>query len=103
MIVFAIISIILLVYACLVRAKVGLYKIEQDLEDWISFGTGDDIVRCKGQRPEYQHYVVKAQNIAPDSNIPKLVIKLIREDLRTKDLFKVVYLKMLYYVLKGRI
>lgn len=91
----------LLVIIAIQQAKLSLWKMEQDLEDWISFGTGDDIVRCKDQRKEYQYYVKICQNDdLKKLNIPANVVKLIRADLRSKD-FKLVYFYLLWLKLRG--
>lgn len=82
--------------------KLKLWKMEQDLEDWIGFGTGDDIIRCKEQRKEYQHYVnicEKAETLK--INIPKSVVKLIRQDLHDKSLIKPIYIYLLILKVKG--
>lgn len=80
-------------------SKLTLWKMEHDLETWIDFGTGEDIVICKDQRKEYQHYV---NMIDKDSiNIPAKALKLIREDLKSKTLFKLVYFKLLWLKIKG--
>lgn len=90
----------LLVIIAIQQAKLSLWKMEQDLEDWISFGTGDDIVRCKDQRKEYQYYVKICQNDdLKKLNIPANVVKLIRADLRSKD-FKLVYFYLLWLKLR---
>jgi hypothetical protein len=82
--------------------KLCLWKMEQDLETWISYGTGDDIVRAKDQRKEYQSYVKKCQNDTLLAlNIPVNVIKLIRADLHDKSLFKLIYVKLLWLKIRG--
>lgn len=88
-------------YIAVLRARLILWKMEQDLEDWISYGTGMDIVRSKDQRREYQHYVQLCEkDDLKKLNIPASVIKLIRVDLRTKGL-KSIYFKLLYLKLRG--
>jgi hypothetical protein len=82
--------------------KLCLWKMEQDLETWISYGTGDDIVRAKDQRKEYQSYVKKCQNDTLLAlNIPVSVIKLIRQDLHDRKLFKPVYLHLVWLKIRG--
>ena len=91
-----------LVIIVLQWGKLMLWKMEQDLELWISYGTGDDIVRAKDQRKEYQGYVLEAKNDNLMAlNIPLGVIKLIRKDLHSKSLFKSVYLRLLWLKIKG--
>lgn len=91
-----------LVIIVLQWGKLMLWKMEQDLELWISYGTGDDIVRAKEQRKEYQGYVLEAKNDNLMAlNIPLGVIKLIRKDLHSKSLFKGVYLRLLWLKIKG--
>jgi hypothetical protein len=82
--------------------KLTLWKMEQDLETWISYGTGDDIIRAKDQRKEYQYYVKKCQNDTLLAlNIPLNVVKLIRADLHDKKLFKTVYLHLVWLKIRG--
>lgn len=98
----SLIIILLLSVIAIQWAKLKLWKLEQNLEDWISFGTGDDIVRAKAQRQEYQHYVKICQdNDLYKINIPASTIKLIRKDLADKSLFKVVYIKLLWLRVRG--
>lgn len=88
-------------YIAILKARLILWKMEQDLEDWISYGTGMDIVRSREQRREYQHYVdICEKDELKRLNIPASVIKLIRVDLRTKGL-KSIYFKLLYLKLRG--
>ena len=94
--------VLLLITMLLQWSKLMLWKMEQDLEDWISYGTGMDIVRCKDQRKEYQHYVnICEKDVLKNINVPVSVIKLIREDLHDKSLFKLIYLKLLWLKLRG--
>lgn len=98
---------LLVIFFCIVVmffmwGKLTLWRLEQDLETWISYGTGDDIIRCKDQRKEYQHYVKIAQNDhLMTHNIPASVIKLIRKDLYDKSLFKLIYVKLLWLKIRG--
>jgi hypothetical protein len=82
--------------------KIMLWKMEQDLELWVSYGTGEDIVRAKEHRKEYQGYVSEAKNDPLMAlNIPLGVIKLIRRDLHSKSLFKPIYFRLLWLKLRG--
>jgi hypothetical protein len=102
MILLSITIVLLLIIILLQWGKLMLWKMEQDLETWISFGTGDDIVKAKDQRKEYQGYVLIAQDDnLMKLNIPLSVIKLIRKDLASKALFKAVYLRLLWLKLRG--
>lgn len=95
-------SLILSIIIAIQWAKLKLWKLEQNLEDWISFGTGNDIVRAKAQRQEYQHYVKLCEdNEMYKLNIPASTIKLIRKDLADNSLFKVIYIKLLWLRLRG--
>lgn len=59
----------------------SIWKLIYELEYWIMIGTGDDIVSCPDNRPEYQHLVsrFKAENV-PTEKIPaKVLVHLIEE------------------------
>ena len=54
---------------------ISIWKLIYELEYWIMIGTGDDIVRCPDNRPEYRHLVdrLKADKV-PDHKIPAEVL-----------------------------
>jgi len=61
----------------------SIWKLIYDLEYWIQIGTGDDIVKCPGNRAEYQHAVkfLKARNTPPE-RIPNDVVVFLKRDAR---------------------
>ena len=82
----------------LLYAKLILWKMHQDLETWISYGTGMDIFKCKDQRKEYQYYCLIDKN----KDDPARVLIDIRQDLRSPKLLKPIYLHILWLLLKGK-
>ena len=81
----------------LLYSKLILWKMHQDLETWISFGTGNDIFMCTDQRKEYQYYVNKKVN----DTASKVLVN-IRNDLRTNTLLKPIYFQILFLLAKGK-
>ena len=59
----------------------SLWRLIYDLEFWIMIGTGNDIVICKSQRPEYSHIVdeLLSQKVDPDF-IPSRVVARLKEE-----------------------
>lgn len=98
-----IIALAALLLSQLYRAKTILFKMEHDLETWIGFGTGDDIVRAKEHRKEYSHYVdICEKDVHKKQSIPKNVLILIRRDLEHKSVFLLIYIKILWLLLRGK-
>jgi hypothetical protein len=89
--------------ALFLYGKLLLWKLEHDLVEWLSFGTAMDIFNARAQRPEYKHYVDKTSpDFVHDPNYPaRLVIEKIREDLKSKDVFLPIYLKLILLKIKG--
>lgn len=58
-------------------------KLIEDLDYWIYIGTGDDIVKCPSNRPEYQHLVkhLKSEGIQ-DDEIPREALLILREEIQ---------------------
>lgn len=87
----------------LLFAKTILFKMENDLETWISFGTADDIWKIKEHRPEYQSYVeVCEKDPIKSQSIPKYVLIAIRRDLESKNLYLPIYIRILCLILQGK-
>lgn len=84
--------------SALLYAKLILWKMEQDLETWISYKTGDDIFRCPESRQEYQYYAKQLKN----KDNPERVLTDIRKDLRSSKLLKPIYFNILFLLLKGK-
>lgn len=88
----------LFVAIALLHAKLKLWAMHQELEEWISYGTGDDIFRCKKQRAEFKHYVDKEEN----RGNPKKVLIEIRNDLKG-DLLLMIYFKLILFSLNKKL
>lgn len=60
---------------------ISIWKLIYDLDYWLHIGTGDDIVNCPDNRPEFQHLVkeFKAQNVPADKIPGKVLIRLKQE------------------------
>lgn len=59
----------------------SIWKLIYELEYWIQIGTGDDIVNCPDNRPEYQHLVseFKTQKV-PSDKIPGKVLLALKDE-----------------------
>lgn len=86
----------LIAIIALLYTKLILWKMHQDLEEWISYGTGDDIFRCRDQRKEYQYYAEQRKY-----DTPAKVLIAIREDLRSSKVSP-IYLHILWLLIKGK-
>lgn len=94
---FVIIILFQFVIYLLLSAKLSLHKMHDDLVQWIDFNVGDDIVKCKKQRPEYQLYVKRLESSELGRlNIPRNTVAAIRADLRSKSIILPIYL----YIIK---
>lgn len=83
-------------------AKTLLWVMHTDLEEWISFGVGDDIVRAKEHRPEFQFYVnLMQKDNARKNSIPRNTIIEMRKDLKD-GLCRPVYFWILWVKLKTK-
>lgn len=70
-------------FCFLLLAKLKLWEMHNNLDEWIHIGIGDDIHKAKEQRPEYQYYVRKIENDPHKKiNIPRNTVKMIRSDLK---------------------
>lgn len=59
----------------------SIWKLIYELEYWIMIGTGEDIVNCPDNRPEYQHLVTrfKDQKVIP-AKIPERVLLQLKKE-----------------------
>ena len=89
--------------ASLLFAKLTLWKMHDDLEEWIEYHTGMDIYHCPDQRKEYKNYTKQVPNkFEKDPQYPaKQVLLLIRKDLQG-SIYKTVYVKILWLFLMGK-
>ena len=88
--------------ASVLYAKIKLFEMHNSLVEWIGYGTGDDIVRCKEQRPEYQYYVNKL-TAERALSIPRATVLEIRKDLKSTNLFLPIFRKLLWLRLTGKL
>lgn len=94
---FAVLGIALILYA-----KLILWKMHQDLEEWISYGNGMDIYDCPDQRKEYAHYVARVPKKTAEGQYPaKQCLLLLRADLHSSKL-KPIYFQILWLLIKGK-
>lgn len=75
---------------------ISVRKLRDDLDYWNHIGLGDDIVKCPGQRKEYQHHVetLKVRGMS-DERIPKAVVKVLDLELRKFVLFRPTFWRIL--------
>ena len=61
----------------------------EELDYWIMIGTADDIVRCPGQRREYQHIVKRLQRFGFNQElIPVMVLAALKRESAKPVLFQ---------------
>lgn len=97
---FLIVVLCLLFVISMLYAKTLLWIMHTDLEEWISYGTGDDIYRCKEQRPEFQYYVERLLRYPTEPKlIPRKTVVWMRDDFK-KGLVRPVYFWILWVKLK---
>ena len=59
----------------------SIWKLIYELEYWIQIGTGDDIVNCPDNRPEYSHLVAKLiEQKVPKEKIPAKALLILKEE-----------------------
>ncbi len=100
------IELVLLLYLSFVismlYAKTLLWVMHTNLEEWISYGVGDDIFRSKDHRPEFQFYVnIMQKDNARKSSIPRNTVIEMRKDL-SKGLYRPIYLWILWVKFKKK-
>lgn len=67
----------------------SVQELHDELDYWVFIGIGDDIVRAQAHRKEYQHLVRALQKKdVPDSDIPKLALKRLKLELKSKPFFR---------------
>lgn len=60
---------------------ISIWKLIYELDYWLHIGTGDDIVNCPDNRPEYQHLVsMMKRTDTPHENIPGLVLIALKKE-----------------------
>lgn len=59
----------------------SIWKLIYELEYWIQIGTGDDIVSCPDNRPEYSHLVAQLlDQKVPKDKIPSKALILLKHE-----------------------
>lgn len=88
-------------YAALIAMKNKLWKMHNDLDEWIWMGIGDDIVLCRSQRPDYEYYVAMMEkDVHRKNNIPRNTVSQMREDLSKNVLTCGIYTYLLRLEIK---
>ena len=88
-------------YASLIAMKNKLWKMHNNLDEWIWMGIGDDIVKCREHRPEYEYYVKMIESdVHRKNNIPRNTVSQMREDLSKSVLTCGIYTYLLRLEIK---
>jgi len=88
--------------ALLYKQKCTLYRMHNDLIDWIECNIADDIYKSRDHRPEFKYYVDRVErDLARRQSIVKNVVLEIRLDLESKSVLKPIYFRLLWLDFKN--